>query len=70
VLFCAVAVTWIVAGLTSDALPIVAMNGVLLLINAWGVWQFLLNPRKKKVIERVEQAAERIEREAEAEEAA
>jgi len=63
VLFCAVAVTWIVAGLTSDALPIVAMNGVLLLINAWGVWQFLLNPRKKKVIERVE-------REAEAEEAA
>ena len=70
VLFCAVAVTWIVAGLTSDAMPIAAMNGVLLLINAWGVWQYLLNPRKKKVIERVELAAERIEREVEREEAA
>lgn len=70
VLFCAVAATWIVAGLTSGALPIAAMNGVLLLINGWGVWQFLLNPKKKKVIERVEQAAAKIEREVEAEEAA
>lgn len=69
VLFCAVAVTWIVSGLTSGAMPIAAMNAILLLINLWGVWQFLLNPRKKKVIERVEKAAERIEREVEAEEA-
>jgi uncharacterized membrane protein YphA (DoxX/SURF4 family) len=67
VLFCAVAVTWIVSGLTSGAMPIAAMNGVLLLINAWGVWQYLLNPRKKKVIERVEKVAAKIEREVEAE---
>ncbi|HYD24617.1 MAG TPA: hypothetical protein VEB68_07450 [Croceibacterium sp.] len=70
VLFCAVAALWIVIGLTSDALPIAAMNAILLLINAWGVWEYLLNPRKKKVIERVERAAERIEREVEAEDAA
>ena len=69
VLFCAVAVVWIVSGLTSHALPIAAMNAVLLLINAWGVWQFLLNPRKKKVIDRVEKVAERIERQVAAEEA-
>ena len=69
VLFCAVAVTWIVSGLTGGAMPIAAMNAILLLINLWGVWQFLLNPKKKKVIERVEKAAERIEREVEAEEA-
>ena len=68
-LFCAVSVTWIVAGLTSGAAPIAAMNGILLVINAWGVWQFLLNPRKKKVIDRVEKVAERIEREVAAEEA-
>jgi uncharacterized membrane protein YphA (DoxX/SURF4 family) len=67
VLFCAVAVTWVVAGLSSHAMPIAAMNAILLLINAWGVWQYLLNPKKKKVIERVEQVAERIEREVEAE---
>jgi Flp pilus assembly protein TadB len=70
VLFCAVALMWVVSGLTSRALPIAAMNAILLLINAWGVWQYLINPRKKKVIERVEQAAERIERQVEAEESA
>jgi hypothetical protein len=69
VLFCAVAATWIVAGLSSGAAPIAAMNAILLLINAWGAWQYLLNPKKKKVIERVERAAERIEREVDAEEA-
>ena len=46
------------------------MNSILLLINTWGVWQYLLNPKRKKVIERVEQAAERIERQVESEEAA
>jgi len=70
VLFCAVAITWIVAGVMSGAMPIAAMNGVLLAINAWGVWQYLLNPKKRKVIERVEEVAARIEREVEAEEAA
>ena len=69
VLFCAVALMWVVSGLTTDSLPIAAMNAILLLINAWGVWQFLLNPRKRKVIDRVEKAAERIERQVEAEEA-
>jgi hypothetical protein len=69
VLFCAVSITWIVSGLTSNALPIAMMNAILLAINAWGVWQYLLNPRKKKVIERVEVVAARIERQVEAEEA-
>ena len=70
VLFCAVSVTWIVSGLTGGSTPIAAMNAILLAINAWGVWQYLLNPKKKKVIERVEKVAAKIEREVEAEEAA
>ena len=57
VLFCAVSVTWIVSGLTSKAMPIAAMNVILLGINAWGVWQYLLNPRKKREIELTEQCA-------------
>lgn len=68
VLFCAVAVTWIVSGLTSDALPIAAMNGVLLIINLYGVWQYLLSPKNKKVMDRLAPVAEKIEREVEAEE--
>jgi len=70
VLFCAVALMWVVSGLTSRAVPIAAMNAILLLINGWGVWQYLLNPKKKQVIERVERAAERIERQVEAEQEA
>jgi len=57
VLFCAVAVTWIAIGLTNQAMPIAAMNAILLVINAWGVWQYLLNPKKKREIELAEQCA-------------
>jgi len=67
VLFCAVAVTWIVSGLTSHALPIAAMNALLLLINAWGVWQYLLNPKNKAKLEKLEGLEEEAEREIEAE---
>ncbi len=67
VLFCAVAVIWIVSGLTSDAQPIAAMNAILLLINVWGVWQYLLSPKNRKKIEKLEELEEEAEREAEAE---
>lgn len=48
VLFCLVSVTWIVSGITGGAMPIVAMNAVLLAINAWGVWQYLLHAKNKQ----------------------
>ena len=67
VLFCAVSITWIVSGLTTGAMPIAAMNAVLLLINAWGVWQYLLSPKNKAVMERVEPVAKQIEAEVERE---
>jgi len=67
VLFCAVAITWIVSGLTSDALPVAVMNAILLLINAWGVWQYLLSPKNRKKIEKLEKMEDEAEREAEAE---
>lgn len=70
VLFCAVSITWIVAGLKSGAMPIAAMNGVLLLINAYGVWQYLLSAKNRKVMERLEPVAAKIERDVEREERA
>jgi hypothetical protein len=70
VLFCAVAVTWIVSGVTSNALPIAAMNAILLVINAYGVWQYLLSAKNRKVMERLEPVAKKIERQVEAEEGA
>ena len=67
VLFCAVAVTWIVSGLTGGAMPIAAMNAILLGINAWGVWQYLLSPKNRKKVEKLEELEEEAEREVEAE---
>jgi len=42
VLFTAVSIMWIYSGLNENAMPIAAMNLVLLVINAWGVWRYLI----------------------------
>ena len=66
VLFCIVAGTWIVSGLTTDAMPIAVMNGVLLIINAWGVWQYLLSPKNRAKLEKLEELQEQAELESSA----
>lgn len=48
VLFCAVSCLWIVIGISDGAMPIAAMNAILLLINGWGVWQYLIHPKNKQ----------------------
>ena len=47
VLFCAVSGLWIYIGLAEDAIPLAAMNGLLLLINGWGVYQYWLHPKNR-----------------------
>ena len=47
VLFCIVSALWIYIGLTEDAMPLAAMNLLLLLINAWGVYQYWLHPKNR-----------------------
>ena len=49
VLFSVVACLWVYSGLTaSDGLPIAIQNGLLLLVNLYGVWQFLISRKKKR----------------------
>ncbi len=67
VLFSVVAVMWVISGLTGDAMPIAAMNGILLLINLWGVWQYLLSPKNRRVMERMEKIEHEVEEEVEEE---
>ncbi|MFC4295271.1 hypothetical protein ACFO0A_09400 [Novosphingobium tardum] len=67
VLFVAVSVVWIVSGVINHTVPLIAQNGILLAINAWGVWQYLLNPKKKREIEKAEEIAEEAKQEVEAE---
>lgn len=66
VLFAIVAVVWIVSSVLNDTMPLAVQNGILLAINLWGVWQYLLSPRKKREIERTEQLAEQAHKEVEA----
>ena len=63
VVFVVVSVAWILSGAINQTMPIVAQNGILLLINLWGVWQFLINPKKKKEIERAEQIEQQAKQE-------
>lgn len=58
VLFLAVSLAWIASGLHHDAWSLVAQNGPLLAVNGWGVWQYLLSPRKKREIKRQEEISE------------
>jgi len=67
VLFVGVAATWVFTALTSHppSYPVAVMNGILMLINVWGVWQYMLNPRKKREIDLTEQCAEEAREELE-----
>lgn len=58
VLFSVVAGLWVYAGVTaSDGKPIAVQNGILLFVNLFGVWQYLISRKKKREIELVEQCA-------------
>ncbi|MEO0032349.1 MAG: hypothetical protein RIS94_2107 [Pseudomonadota bacterium] len=63
VLFVAVSIAWIASGLLTHAMPITVQNALLLAVNGWGVWQYLLSPTKKREIEKAEQIAEEAKEE-------
>ena len=48
ILFCAVSALWIWIGISQQAIPLAAMNGMLLLINGWGVWQYWFHPKNRE----------------------
>lgn len=66
VLFVAVAVAWVISGMAHQTWPLVIQNGLLVAVNGWGIWQYLLDPRKKREIERTEELAEQAKEEVEA----
>jgi hypothetical protein len=70
VLFMAVALAWVASGIVSRTWPLVIQNAILLVIDSWGAWQFLLDPHKRRVIEKQEELAEEAEAEVAAEERA
>lgn len=64
VLFSIVACMWVYSGLTApDGMPLALQNGVLLFINMFGVWQFLISRKKKREIEKAAEIAEQAKEE-------
>lgn len=45
VLFCTGSIAWIVAGMLAGTPPLAVQNMVLLVINVYGVWQYLIRRR-------------------------
>jgi len=69
ILFVLVSISWIAAGLLSDNTPIALQNVAMFFVNLWGVYQYLLNPRKKEEIEIVEACTAEAQEQLEAQEA-
>ena len=67
ILFCVVAIVWVVAGIRDGVVPIIAMNAALLLINAWGVWQYLISRKNRKIMQRLAPERQRVEEQVERE---
>ncbi|TSB04153.1 hypothetical protein [Sphingorhabdus contaminans] len=63
-LFSFVSCLWVYSGLTAkDGTPLAIQNAVLLLINLFGVWQFLISRKKKMEIKKAEEIADQAKQE-------
>ena len=67
ILFCAVSVAWIIAGWRNDTTTLVVQNALLLVINAVGVWQYLLSRKNRLIMERMEKVEDQVVEEVEEE---
>ncbi|MXO85223.1 hypothetical protein GRI38_04195 [Altererythrobacter aurantiacus] len=65
VLFSVVAIAWVIVGLTGGGMPLTIQNAILLIVNLWGVWQYLLSPKNKRKIEKMEEIEKEAEHEVE-----
>lgn len=67
ILYSAAAIAWIISAVQNKSTPLAIQNGILLLIDLFGIYQYLINPRKKREIEKMEEVAEEVKQEVDAE---
>ncbi len=60
-IFMTASVAWIASGITQGQMPLTIQNAILLLINAYGVWQYWLSPKNRAKIEAAEEAVAALE---------
>ncbi len=57
VLFALVSLLWIAAGFLQSNMALATQNAILLAINLYGVWRYLLSPRETRVIDKLNEVA-------------
>jgi hypothetical protein len=57
ILFAIVSLLWIASGFLQSNMALVAQNGILLAINMYGVWRYLISPKEKRVIDKLNEVA-------------
>jgi len=67
ILYTVAAVAWIISALMNKTMPLAIQNGILLVIDLVGIWQYLLNPKKIREIDKLEEVAEQVKEEVEEE---
>jgi hypothetical protein len=60
-IFVTASIAWIWAAMLAGTTPLAFQNGLLLLINIYGVWQYWLSPKNKKKIAAAEKAVAEVE---------
>jgi hypothetical protein len=58
VLFVLVSMAWVASGVINGTPPLAVQNLIMVGVNAWGVWQYLLNPKKRTSREKAKKAGD------------
>ncbi|MBB6122412.1 hypothetical protein [Sphingobium subterraneum] len=48
ILFVTASIAWIVSGMRAGTMPLAVQNGILLLINIYGAWQYLVGRKSRR----------------------
>ena len=63
-LFVFVSVAWVASGIANGTPPLAIQNLIML---AWGVWQYLLSPKNRRIMDRMKPLQKQVERQVEME---
>ena len=58
ILFAIVSALWVAAGLVQSNHALAVQNAIMLAINLYGVWRYLVSPKDKRVIDKMNEVAE------------
>ena len=67
ILFVFVSMAWVASGIANGTPPLAIQNLIMLVVNAWGVWQYLFSPKNRKIMDRMEPLERQVKKQVEIE---